>query len=274
MNPQDHEVKKVINALQERVKELNCIYRVEELLQDYDADQKKVLEGIISVIPAGWQYPEICEARIICKGVEFKTLGFVENLWVQSAKIYAKREVVGRIDVCYTKEMPQADEGPFTREERQLIESIADSIGHFIMHQELKQAMMEIKAAQSRPDGENGKGAKIITELLYRTDREMFIRIARKMLNFLYRIGVAEAETLLKQFSLERPVDQTMDLLGNNQPSRRKTRLDPLELSKRTFEIAAQKMSDKEIISRVQQWMQEDKGQLPHQSPERSGRRY
>ncbi len=259
MNPQDQDVEKVISALQERVKELNCIYRIEELLQDYDADQKKVLEGIIQVIPAGWQYPEVCEARIICKGAEYKTPGFVENQWVQSAKIYAKREVVGRIDVCYTKEMPQEDEGPFSREERQLIESIADSIGHFIMHQELKQAIQEIKAAQTRPAGEDAKGAKIITELLYRTDREMFIRIARKMLNYLYRSGVPEAETLLKQFGPERPANQAPDHWDDNQPRRRKTRLDPLELSKRTFEIAARAMSDKEIISRVQRWMQEDK---------------
>ena len=81
----------IIKALRERAKELNCIYRVEELLQDYEADPQKVFQNLVSVIPAGYSYPEICEARFTYKGVPYQTPGFVENHWVMSAQVHAKR---------------------------------------------------------------------------------------------------------------------------------------------------------------------------------------
>jgi len=249
----------IIKALKERAKELNCIYRVEELLQDYEADPKKVFQGIISVIPAGYSYPDICEARFIYKGVSYQRPGFVENDWVLSAKVYAKREIVGTLEVCYTEPRPQEDEGPFLKEERKLIEALADSIGHFIMHQELAGMVRDIQSAQTHSVNRDGQSAKVIADLLFRTDQGLFIRVARRMLNYLYRHGNAEAEQLFKQFSLERPPHRPLDALDANAPMRRKRQIDPVELSQRTFEIALKALSDREIITRVQRWMQEDK---------------
>ncbi|MCX6639498.1 MAG: nucleotidyltransferase domain-containing protein [bacterium] len=258
-NLQNKDVDKVLSSLQDRVKELNCIYQVEELLQDYDADPKTVFEGLVAVIPSGWAYSEVCEASITYLGAEYKTPGFVKNVWIQSAKIYAKREVVGTLDVCYTVQQPQEDEGPFSKEERKLIESLADSIGHYIMHQELKRMVRDIKTAQTRQVDGEGKSASVITELLFRTDYELSIRVARKMLNHLYRSGVKEAISLFKQSGLEQPANQPAESTGSNIPTRVRARIDSLEIAKHTFEIAAKAMSDKEIITRVRRWMQEDK---------------
>ncbi len=46
----------------------------------------------------------------------------------------------GRIEVFYIEQRPHADEGPFLKEERKLLDSIADRIGHAIQHRELKTA--------------------------------------------------------------------------------------------------------------------------------------
>jgi hypothetical protein len=54
---------KIIKNLQEREKELNCLYNVEEILNTTE-DVKKALQAIITVIPPGWQYPEYCQVSI------------------------------------------------------------------------------------------------------------------------------------------------------------------------------------------------------------------
>jgi hypothetical protein len=55
----------MLHALQERAKELNCLYQVGELLAHADRPLDEVLNGIIQVLPRGWQYPHGCQARII-----------------------------------------------------------------------------------------------------------------------------------------------------------------------------------------------------------------
>jgi len=57
---------KIIIDLQERAKELNCLYRIQELLNRSDTIDAEICEGIIEAIPLGFQYPDICVVRITC----------------------------------------------------------------------------------------------------------------------------------------------------------------------------------------------------------------
>lgn len=45
-------------------------------------------------------------------------------------KVYSER--VGTLEVCYLEEKSELDEGPFLREERNLIDAIAERIAKFI----------------------------------------------------------------------------------------------------------------------------------------------
>jgi len=62
---------------------------------------------------------------------------------VQSADIFVQDQIAGRISVCYTEERPVYDEGPFLKEERKLINTIADQFSFFILHQQLRQVFDE-----------------------------------------------------------------------------------------------------------------------------------
>ena len=64
MKDQARSAIKLLEALSERAKELTCLYEIEELLKDPEGDIGKVCRGILKAIPPGWQYPEICEAKI------------------------------------------------------------------------------------------------------------------------------------------------------------------------------------------------------------------
>ncbi|MBN2098894.1 MAG: PAS domain S-box protein, partial [Dehalococcoidia bacterium] len=79
--------------------------------------------------------------RIALDSKEFKTENYRETDWSQSADIRVDEKKFGTVTVCYLEEMPQADEGPFLKEERDLIDTIADFMGHVIQHRQMEQSL-------------------------------------------------------------------------------------------------------------------------------------
>ncbi|MCK5183681.1 MAG: PAS domain S-box protein, partial [Candidatus Heimdallarchaeota archaeon] len=128
----EKEIQQKTLELDERVKELNCLYGISSLKIIPDITIDEFLTKAIELLPPSWQYPEITTARIIFEGKEFKTANFRESSWKQSAEIKLSRKKAGMIEVYYLKEKPESYEGPFLKEERDLINSLAESIGAFL----------------------------------------------------------------------------------------------------------------------------------------------
>jgi len=135
---------KVVWALRERIKELNCLYAIAQLAEVGDWPIKDILDVVVTVIiPPSWQYPEITCARITiedssCKGADFRM-----TPWHQTAPIHIFGEVAGEITVCYLEERPPSFEGPFLHEERVLLDAIAERIGAIAMRIEAEQELQE-----------------------------------------------------------------------------------------------------------------------------------
>ena len=72
----DKPIDRILHDLQERAKELNCLYRVDELLGREEASLDDVLGEVIRTIPAGWQFPDVCVARIVLGHRVFEPAGF------------------------------------------------------------------------------------------------------------------------------------------------------------------------------------------------------
>jgi DNA-binding CsgD family transcriptional regulator len=120
---------KVENALHERIKELNCLYGVSQLAERNFNSLDSLLEELVNFLPHSWQYPDITCARIVFKGNTYRSEGFEVTGWRQSARIYVYSEPVGEVAMFYLEERPPADEGPFLKEERALLDALADQIG-------------------------------------------------------------------------------------------------------------------------------------------------
>ena len=52
-------------ALQERVKELTCLYHLVQLAERPGITLAEILQGIAELLPPAWQYPDITSARIV-----------------------------------------------------------------------------------------------------------------------------------------------------------------------------------------------------------------
>ncbi|MEZ4762842.1 MAG: hypothetical protein R3C26_06455 [Calditrichia bacterium] len=145
-NPQLDEL---IRTLKERAKELNCLYVIEEILDNPDKDISLMFCKICEAIPPGWQYPDICRAIITYNGEQHQCDDFELTEWVQHANIVMHDETVGKISVYYLEDRPVADEGPFLKEERKLIGTIANRLGIFLLHNRLKKCLRMVKPAQT-----------------------------------------------------------------------------------------------------------------------------
>jgi PAS domain S-box-containing protein len=123
-------------ALTERVKEVRCLYAISSLVAEPCASIPESLAAAVEMIPPGWQYPECTCARIVYRNQEFKTTNYKKTSWRQAADMAVSGEQVGSVEVCYLEEKPVRDEGPFFKEERELVVDIARQLG-VLIHREL-----------------------------------------------------------------------------------------------------------------------------------------
>jgi DNA-binding CsgD family transcriptional regulator len=134
---------KLMLALRERIKELNCLYGIGQLAERHSDSVEDLLRDIVKFLPYSWQYPEITCVRIVFKGKTYKSKGFKLTKWRQSSRIFMYNEPVGEVTILYLEERPPADEGPFLREERALLDALAERIGSAAMRISAEQELQE-----------------------------------------------------------------------------------------------------------------------------------
>jgi PAS domain S-box-containing protein len=139
----EEEIKRKTYELGERLKELNCLYRVSQLIAEPDISLEEALQGAVKLIPPAWQYPEITCARISFEAQVFKTDIFNETAWKLSADIIVSEKKAGAVEVFYLKEKPEIYEGPFFKEERDLVNALARVVGEFTERKRAEKALRE-----------------------------------------------------------------------------------------------------------------------------------
>jgi signal transduction histidine kinase/CHASE3 domain sensor protein len=129
-----HSEKKKAQALVEmdkRMRELHCLYEVVRIARTGD-ENAQVFAEVAELMPQGWQYPEIARCRISFDGVDYLSDAFRESGWRQPASIVVAGEARGRIEMFYLEQCPEADEGPFLKEERKVLDNVAALLGEAV----------------------------------------------------------------------------------------------------------------------------------------------
>ena len=127
--PTETEPHKVEIALRERIKELNCLYGISQLAERNLYALDNLLQELVNFLPYSWQYPELTCARIIFKEKTYTSDRFKVTPWRQLSRMYMYHEAVGECSIFYLEECPPSDEGPFMKEERALLDAVAEQIG-------------------------------------------------------------------------------------------------------------------------------------------------
>ena len=77
----DDALQRVSHDLGERVKELNFLYGISNLLERPGISLEEIMKGTLKILPAAWQYPEVTCGRITLDQEVFKTKDFRETPW-------------------------------------------------------------------------------------------------------------------------------------------------------------------------------------------------
>lgn len=128
----DTRLRELTHDLIERIKELNCLYGISRLVEKENVSLNDILQGVVNLIPPAWQYPAVTCARINLEDKQYKTSNFKETRWQQTESVIVNGRQVGTLEIYYTEEKPFAYEGPFLKEERDLIHGIAERLGRII----------------------------------------------------------------------------------------------------------------------------------------------
>ena len=131
-------------ALIERVKELTCLYGIAQIAGQPDISLQEIIQGIVELLPPAWQYPEIAFARIILDGISYTTQGFRECRQKQTAEIIVGAVPRGVVELVYAEEKPDLDEGPFLKEERNLINAVAGRVALVVERRQAEEDKLKL----------------------------------------------------------------------------------------------------------------------------------
>ncbi len=236
-----------MNTLRERAKELECLYRVDEILAR-DGPPDEIYRRLLDALPLGWKHSEVAQPTLEVQGRMHRPPGFRETPWAQRAPIVVDGETMGELSVYYTEARPPVDEGPFLKEERQLLNALADRLAAFVLRRDMP---------GGRPDGHSPTDDakwRVIVDFLRRTDPPLLQWITRKMLNHLRWKGIQDAERL---------VPTTVRTGGGSGDENRPvSRLPAREVRAETagvFRVAGEHLPDEEILAHIQMWISKDK---------------
>ena len=117
ISKRESELKKSEFKLQERVKELNCLYQIIKVLKNPNITVDEICREVIKNLQEALQFPELSCVKLVFGNREFLTNNYLNTSWKISKIIYVKNKKL-KITVLYLEEKP------FLKEESTLLNEI------------------------------------------------------------------------------------------------------------------------------------------------------
>ncbi len=134
--------KNISELLNERVKELKCLYEVSKVCQNYNQPLSTTINQILAAIPHGWQYPDKLNAYIIFDDTVFGKKNTDNSITIASSDIVINEIKRGELIVYYKN-----NKHVFLEEEEPLLNNISIETASFIerFEQREKEKVLEAK---------------------------------------------------------------------------------------------------------------------------------
>lgn len=129
--------------LNKPVRHLKCLLGLSRLIEEKGNSIDDVCRGLLQLVPTAWAKPENTCIRITLPGQQYATTNWQNTDCRQSADIHVRNAPYGLLEVCYTGSLEDSCQGPFFEEEHELIEAIAERLGHFIERKQAEEALFQ-----------------------------------------------------------------------------------------------------------------------------------
>ncbi len=137
------ERKQLEHDLRERVKDLNCLYLIDNVAARPNITLDEMYQEVADILPLAYQYPEIGCARIVVDGKKFQSHNYQDTKWKQSSDITVDNVKVGTVEVNYRDKISELTEDPFLLEEKQLIKAAAERLGNITERQRTEEELRD-----------------------------------------------------------------------------------------------------------------------------------
>ncbi|MBD3263687.1 MAG: PAS domain S-box protein [Candidatus Omnitrophica bacterium] len=139
-------LRNIVKDFRERLKKLDCFYGLSKLLENPRVSLDVLFQGVVGLIPPAWEYPEVACSRIVYEDKEWRSNNFEVTPWRQTCDIIIGEKKKGLIEVYYLEKRPDLFEGPFSREERYLINAVAERLRKTIEKKIADEEIIKFKA--------------------------------------------------------------------------------------------------------------------------------
>jgi len=208
-NPEDFY--KLLAQSKERLKELAAINQAIAIIKEGKSIQD-TLHQLCLILPDAWQFPEHTIVRIKYGQYEFQSSGFRETPWCQKQDFETIDGGFGFIEVYYTQEFPTESEGPFLKEERDLINNITNILTGYLNSIKGKDIIREVKVIQKRkPEGDTTTSKRLLQKFInqHNADRDIYHDLMPFKVKEILLIS-----TLYDAYSIEKEDRLTDNILG------------------------------------------------------------
>jgi signal transduction histidine kinase len=228
-------------ALKERIKELTCLYEINQLFQEPESDTGELLQKIVECIPPAFQYPWLTHCRIVLGRNDYHSSRFVATANSLATTLQTGGRNRGRIEVFYENDPLLGEPAHFLVEEKRLLELIGQKIGMMLDNLEVQAERRRIEEQLRHADrlatiGQLAAGfahelnnplanilgfAQLLTKSIpegpVNEDLQRIVRSslqAREIVRKLLLFG-RQAPTNLTEADLDQVVTDTLDLLSS-----------------------------------------------------------
>ena len=144
----------LVHDLGERIKELRALHHVTRLLHDDSLSMRDILGSMVVLLPDAMQYPEIAAARVSYGKESAATGNYRPHPCRLAAEFTTSDGVCGEVEVVYLEDRPLKDEGPFMKEECQLLESLTEMLRSHFERRRAQEVVLRVAKSVSIPIGD------------------------------------------------------------------------------------------------------------------------
>ena len=217
---------KSIWLLTEREKELECIYLIDEVLQDRQLSLPMALNKIVKILPSGFAQPEACRIQIELHGVHFLLEDFKQAIYLHKTPILLNDRAVGSLEARYliTDNEKQYD---LLQTEVKIMSAVADRISGLALNSQ--------------------RELNIILDMLQKVSPDILEKVCHKLQAYIN--------------DLEKQMPQTMMMTHGevNAPLPKSQIPDFMEIGQSLVARASDLLSNSEIYEFINKWIQEER---------------
>lgn len=131
--------------LKERVKELNCLYKLSKVAWEAKNDFDVIITRTLDILPAAMQHPGLAEASITMHAQDYSTPEFDRSKFIIESDLSVDKKKYGKVRIGYRLPAKDAGKVSFLPEEKRLLKTVARELSLVIKRASIEEEKLKLQ---------------------------------------------------------------------------------------------------------------------------------